>query len=178
MIPCYAEATPNRSISRWDKDGDYIRRYVPELKNFPAKYIYEPHKAPIADQKAAGVLIKGDGSESERDGLPVYPKPMFDFAERRDICLQGMKTAYELHLYGNDSRVMDGTWKKLFDDAAEGPTKGQKGGPGGLDFAEDAEGDEEVDEAPKAGSKTTPRGHKREASQTKLDFAKKRSKDS
>lgn len=150
--------------------------------NFPSKFIYEPHKAPIADQKAAGVLIKGDGNETERDGFQVYPKPMFDFSERRDICLQGMKKAYELHLYGNDSRVMDGTWKKLFDDAAEGPTKGEKGGPGGLDSAENADGNDEIGDEDGGPTVTTEspkkaqRGHKREASQTKLDFAKKRTK--
>ena len=44
-----------------------MRRYVPELKDIPKKYIYEPHKAPIADQKKAGVLIKGNGDETEKE---------------------------------------------------------------------------------------------------------------
>lgn len=175
---CYS---PVAFGKKWDKNGDYIRQYVPELKGFPAKFIFEPHKAPIVDQKKAGVLIRGNGNDSEIDGLPVYPKPMFDFAERRDVCLEGMKTAYGLKLYGNSPKVMDGTWKALFDDAAEGPTKGEKGGPGGLDHAE---GDDEEleDGAEEEKSETTPKkgrqGHKREASQTKIDFAKKRTKDS
>lgn len=40
----------------------------------PKKYIYEPHKAPIQDQKKAGVRIQGDGSEEQQDGLKLYPK--------------------------------------------------------------------------------------------------------
>lgn len=172
---CYS---PVAFGKKWDKDGDYIRKYVPELANFPAKHIYEPHKAPIADQKKAGVTIKGDGSETERDGLKVYPKPMFDFAERRDICLDGMKTAYGLKLYGNNPKVLDGTWKALFDDAAEGPTEGEKGGPGGLDTWEDAEGHEEDESADDSRKKSaaSPKkpGHKREASQSKIDFSKQK----
>ncbi len=99
-----------------------MRKYVPELKGLDKKYIYEPWKAPLADQKRAGVRIQGDG-EREEEG--VYPKPMFDFAERRTICLDGMKKAYQVGLYGDDPRVIDGTWRKLFDDDVEGPTEGK-----------------------------------------------------
>ena len=119
---CYS---PIAFPKKTDKDGDFVRHYVPELKDFPAKYIYEPWKAPIQDQRKAGCLIKGDGTTTEIDGLPAYPKPMFDFDERRKICIDGMKNAYDIHLYGNDPKVKDGSWRKLFDDAAEGPTEGK-----------------------------------------------------
>lgn len=176
---CYS---PVAFGKKWDDNGDYIRHFVPELKDLPKKFIYEPHKAPIADQKKAGVLIKGDGDwkETERDGMMVYPKPMFDFGTQRDICLAGMKNAYAVGLYGNDPKVLDGSWKQLFDDDAEGPTKGKQGGPGGLDTFDDADGTEEAEhhggdqevETPKKGGK---RGHKREGSQGTLDgkFKKK-----
>ena len=110
---------------------------MPELKNFPAKYIYEPHKAPIQDQKKAGCMIKGDHTDStydfyktfnvegaayEDDIMHQYPKPMFDFPTQREICITGMKNAYHIGLYGNDLKVIDGSWKKLFEDSAEGPT--------------------------------------------------------
>jgi cryptochrome len=98
-----------------------VKRYVPELKDLDAKYIYEPWKAPIADQKKAGVRIQGEGKE-EQEG--IYPKPMFDFNERRDACIDGMKKAYKVGLYGDDPKVIDGTWRKLFDDAGEGRTEG------------------------------------------------------
>ena len=174
---CYS---PIAFGKKWDPEGEYVRRYVPELKDVPKKFIYEPAKAPIADQKKAGVRVEGDGTEKEKDGLKLYPKPMFDFNAQREICIQGMKTAYAAGLYGNDERVLDGTWKKAFDDAGEGPTEGKEGGPGGLVTFDDADGMEEggVGTPPRgverevggAGAgEGTPRGHKREASQSTLD---------
>lgn len=106
---------------KWDKEGVFVRRYVPELANMPAKYIYEPWKAPVQGQRKAGVRIAGDGWADE---LGVYPKPMFDFAERRAICLEGMKKAYAVGLYGDDQKVIDGTWRALFPDGTERPTEG------------------------------------------------------
>ena len=119
---CYS---PISFPQKTDKNGDFVRHYVPELKDFPQKYIYEPWKSPIQDQKKAGCRITGDGTESDVDGLKVYPKPMFDFAERREICIQGMKSAYHIGLHGNDPKVKDGSWRSLFDNDAEGPTEGK-----------------------------------------------------
>ena len=121
--------------------------------------------------------MDGDGSETEKDGLKLYPKPIFDFNERRDICIQGMKSAYHIGLYGNNPKVLDGTWKELFDDDAEGPTTGAKGGPAGLS-APDGTSEDEQDHDVKSpdASKASPRGHKREHSQTKLPFGKKNKK--
>lgn len=175
---CYS---PVAFGKKWDDNGDFVRHYVPELKNLPKKYIYEPHKAPIADQKKAGVLVKGDGSSETQDGYTTYPKPMFDFNTRREICLQGMKTAYNVGLYGNNPEVLDGTWKQAFDDDAEGPTEGKDGGPGGLETWEDADGKEEL-QSPKhskgkTGGSESPaakRGHKREHSQSTLDSTLKK----
>ncbi|MCJ1355463.1 MAG: hypothetical protein MMC33_005455 [Icmadophila ericetorum] len=121
---CYS---PIAFPQKTDKNGDFVRRYVPELEDFPAKYIYEPWKAPIQDQRKAGCLIKGDGKEEEEekaDGYKIYPKPMFDFNERRAICIEGLKNAYKVKLYGNDPRVLDGTWRELFDVGDEGVAEG------------------------------------------------------
>lgn len=185
---CYSPVSFGK---KWDENGDFIRKFVPELKDVPKKYIYEPHKAPIQDQKRAGVLITGDGEETERDGMPVYPKPMFDFATQREICIQGIKQAYHVGLHGNDAKVLDGSWKKLFDDNAAGPTNGEQGGPGGTLSFEDAEGAEDGDDAPpdttnsprhgKAVSSpraTRTTAHKRDRSQGTLDgaFSKKMKK--
>ena len=107
---------------KWDKDGIFVRRYVPELEKMDKKFIYEPWKAPIAVQKKAGVTIQGDGTNVQEG---VYPRPIFDFAERRAICLDKMKKAYEVGLYGNSLKVIDGSWRELFDDSGEGPTEGK-----------------------------------------------------
>lgn len=40
-----------------DKQGEYIRKYVPVLKHFPDEYIYEPWKAPLAVQKLAKCIV-------------------------------------------------------------------------------------------------------------------------
>ena len=144
---CYS---PVAFPKKTDKSGDFVRRYVPELARFPDRFIYEPWRAPIADQKAAGCLVKGDGrgeggsfdgevgegggGDGEggsfdgelgggEGGMKIYPKPMFDFNARRGICIEGVKSAYHVNLYGDDEKVKDGSWRELFPDGAEGPTE-------------------------------------------------------
>lgn len=41
---------------------------------------------------------------------------MFDFNERRELCLAGMKHAYGVGLHGND---IDSSWKKEFGNDGE-----------------------------------------------------------
>lgn len=169
-----------------------MKRYVPELGRYPKKYVYEPWKAPIKDQKEWGCMVKGDGGDGndEDDGkgggkVKLYPKPMFDFNERRGICIAGVKNAYHVGLYGDDPKVKDGTWRKLFDDDAEGPTEGTKGPTvEGQTNAEDGEDldagnmdigiDQDEREADHVGGETkggdkTPRGGKRKRGQGTLD---------
>ena len=124
---CYS---PVAFPAKWDSEGKFVRKYVLELERFDAKYIYEPWKAPIADQKRWGCLIKGDGHCEEMDGFKCYPKPMFDFSERRKICIQAMENAYKVGLYGSDPKVLNGSWRKHFSDESEGPTQGSMGLPG------------------------------------------------
>ena len=134
---CYS---PIAFGKKWDPEGAFVRKYVPELEGLNKKYIYEPWKAPIADQRAAGVVIKGNGGENdakEENGSKVYPKPMFDFSERREVCIQGLKKAYHVGLHGDSREVLDGSWRALFPDAGEGPTEGDKGEPGGTIGSED-----------------------------------------
>lgn len=189
---CYS---PIAFPSKWDKHGEFIRHYVPELSNYSDKYIYEPWKAPIKDQKDWGCVIKGDGgwaesnfarnpgdhtdaqpsdiendtlsslhtaqhgatlpeSDSGDGAMKVYPKPMFDFPTQREICINGLKQAYHIGLFGNDPKVKDGTWRDLFGDDAEGPTEGTEGPVGAM--LGDGAGEEEgarVDGAEKVSRK-------------------------
>lgn len=120
---CYS---PIAFGKKWDPQGELVRRYCPELAHFDKKYIYEPWKAPISDQKKWKCRVTGDGDPSStKDEGQTYPKPMFDFDERRQICLDGMKNAYDVGLHGNDEQVLNGTWKELFEDE-ENPKKRQK----------------------------------------------------
>lgn len=152
---CYS---PIAFPQKWDKEGNFVRKFVPELEKFPHKYIYEPWKAPIADQKKWGCVVKGDGSETEIDGKKAYPKPMFDFPTQREICIQGVKNAYHVGLHGNDPKVLDGTWRKLFEDSAEGPTEGSEGPPGAMVEHEEANGHEENEVPEPPRPKTSKRG--------------------
>ncbi|KAI0050888.1 DNA photolyase [Auriscalpium vulgare] len=116
---CYS---PVAFGKKWDPHGAFVRRYVPELRGFADKWIYEPHLAPEAEQRKAGCFIRDleDGGllplKTQAAGQVYYPSPMFDFAERRDFCLAQMKKAYQVGLHGDDPRVRDGTAKaELFE---------------------------------------------------------------
>ena len=150
---CYS---PIAFPRKWDKEGKFVKHWIPELAKVPDKYIYEPWKAPIQDLKKAGVILKHGAELDEKEGeLKAYPKPMFDFNDRRQICIDGLKKAYNIGLYGNDVKVLDGSWRELFDDDAEGPTKGKKGGPGGtVEDHEEATGEEEFQDPQDKGDKS------------------------
>ncbi|KAI5928524.1 DNA photolyase [Camillea tinctor] len=137
---CYSPVTFGQ---KWDRNGDYVRRWVPELERLDAKFIYEPWKASQAALDKAGVVIRGDGEEGgESEGnKKTYPEPMFDFGERRKVCIAAMKTAYSIGLYGDDERVKDGTWRALFEKAGETEMEGVDGSENDDDgaHADDAE---------------------------------------
>ncbi|KAK0142484.1 Cryptochrome-1 [Merluccius polli] len=69
---------------RTDPNGDYIRRYLPILRGFPAKYIYDPWNAPESVQKAAKCIV----------GVH-YPKPMVNHAEASRLNIERMKQIYQ-----------------------------------------------------------------------------------
>ncbi|KAL6692758.1 putative photolyase class 1 [Trichoderma pleuroticola] len=117
---CYS---PVSFGQKWDKNGELIRKWVPELSRVKEKYIYEPWKMPLSDQKEAGVRVTGDGLSEHQQG--TYPKPMFDFNERRGICMAAMKNAYAVGLYGNDDKVLDGSWRTLFPSPDEAEVMGE-----------------------------------------------------
>ncbi|KAE8896739.1 Cryptochrome-2 [Phytophthora fragariae] len=74
---------------KWDPEGNFIKKYIPALKKFPAKYIYEPWKAPMTLQHAAGCRIGKD-----------YPSPIVDHKVAMGRCLEGMKRSYGNGQYG------------------------------------------------------------------------------
>jgi len=67
-----------------DKNGDYVRKYLPVLKKFPSEYIYEPWRAPLAVQKAAGCVIGVD-----------YPKRIVNHDVIHKENLGKMKQVYD-----------------------------------------------------------------------------------
>jgi len=41
----------------FDKDGNFIKMWCPELKNVPNDYIHDPWNMPIALQKSTGIIL-------------------------------------------------------------------------------------------------------------------------
>ena len=173
--------------AKWDPNGAFVRRYVPELNGYDKKYIYEPSKAPIGVQKKAGCLVRGDGKwpgkdedatkgqqEEVDDGLKSYPRPMFDFAQRRDFCIKAMKDAYRIGLHGDDPRVLDGSWRESFANTIQDPI-GHGDNDGNNGFSDKGSQESEVTRSSRrTGRKTI--GGKREAGQITLDSVVKKSK--
>ena len=70
--PWFRIFNPVTQSERFDPQGRFIRRYVPELKNVPDRYIHAPWCMSAAEQSARGVLIGRD-----------YPAPRVDHAAAR-----------------------------------------------------------------------------------------------
>lgn len=62
----------------------HSRRYLPVLRDFPAKFIYDPWNAPEDVQSAAGCVIGVD-----------YPKPMVNHAEASRLNIERMRQIYQ-----------------------------------------------------------------------------------
>jgi deoxyribodipyrimidine photo-lyase len=84
---CGADAAPYFRVfnpilqgAKFDPDGAYVRRWVPELDRLPTKFIHEPWEAPM-DVLAEAALILG------RD----YPQPIVDHGEARAAALAAFK---------------------------------------------------------------------------------------
>ena len=85
---CGADAAPYFRIfnpvtqgQKFDPEGEYIARYMPELAELPAKYRHEPWLADAAALEAAGVVLG-----------KTYPKRIVDHAEARNAALAAYET--------------------------------------------------------------------------------------
>lgn len=78
--PYFRIFNPVLQGEKFDPEGDYVRRYVPELSGLDTKYIHKPWEAPPAKLEAAGIVL-GDS----------YPRPIVDHREARQRALD----AYE-----------------------------------------------------------------------------------
>lgn len=85
--------SPVSFARKYDKTGAYVRKYLPQLRNMPDAYIYEPHKAPAAVQRKAGCVIGTD-----------YPAPIVDHAAASKDCKDRMSRAYAAHKAAAEKR--------------------------------------------------------------------------
>jgi deoxyribodipyrimidine photo-lyase len=74
--PYFRIFNPALQGARFDPEGEYVRRWVPELAGLPARYTHRPWAAPAEVLLAAGVRL-GDN----------YPHQLIDHAEARQRAL-------------------------------------------------------------------------------------------
>jgi len=78
--PFFRIFNPTLQGTKFDPEGAYVRRWVPELSGLDARYIHRPWEAPEAVLQAAGVRLGSD-----------YPQPMVDHAEARAAALDAFR---------------------------------------------------------------------------------------
>lgn len=84
---CGADAAPYFRIfnpilqgAKFDPEGGYVRRWVPELAKLPARHIHQPWDAPLDVLAEAGLTLGAN-----------YPHPIVDHAEARAGALAAFK---------------------------------------------------------------------------------------
>jgi deoxyribodipyrimidine photo-lyase len=76
--------SPERHQERFDPDGRYVRRWVPELRGVPDSFLSRPWTMPPEVQREAGCVIGRD-----------YPGPMVDRSVTREIAFERYRAAVE-----------------------------------------------------------------------------------
>ncbi|WP_244490276.1 deoxyribodipyrimidine photo-lyase [Rhizobium sp. Root483D2] len=74
--PFFRVFNPILQGEKFDPDGIYVKTFVPELRDLPAKFVHRPFEAPEAVLKTAGVTLG-----------KTYPQPLVDHAKARDRAL-------------------------------------------------------------------------------------------
>ena len=74
--PYFRIFNPASQSRRFDPQGTYVKRWVPELANCPASAIHEPHLAKPAVLANAGIVLD-----------TTYPRPLVERSAARAACL-------------------------------------------------------------------------------------------
>jgi len=85
---CGADAAPYFRIfnpitqgETFDPDGEYVRRWVPELKDLSNRWIHQPWNAPVEELEDANI-----------EPGNTYPKPIVDHQQARKEALEALDT--------------------------------------------------------------------------------------
>ena len=78
--PFFRIFNPVKQGEKYDPEGKYIIRYIPQLATLPKKYIHRPWLAPKDVLASAKIKI---GSN--------YPKPIVDFTISREAALDAFR---------------------------------------------------------------------------------------
>lgn len=74
---------------KFDPDGDYVRKWIPELAMVPNEYLHAPWEAPPLDLAAANVTLGRD-----------YPYPMISHSDGRQRALDAYAAYKDVSLWG------------------------------------------------------------------------------
>lgn len=78
--PYFRIFNPITQGEKFDSDGHYTRKFVPELQKLPNKYLFKPWEASEKILKDAGVILGVN-----------YPKPIVDLVASRNKALEAYK---------------------------------------------------------------------------------------
>jgi deoxyribodipyrimidine photo-lyase len=70
--PFFRIFNPILQGEKFDKDGEYVKHYCPELRKLPNKFIHKPWEAPAEILRACDVVLG-----------KTYPKPIVDLKVSR-----------------------------------------------------------------------------------------------
>eukprot|EP00929_Paragymnodinium_shiwhaense_P077739 TRINITY_DN40087_c0_g1_i1.p1 TRINITY_DN40087_c0_g1~~TRINITY_DN40087_c0_g1_i1.p1 ORF type:complete len:601 (+),score=87.14 TRINITY_DN40087_c0_g1_i1:51-1853(+) len=115
---------PKSSLNA-EQTGEFVKHFVPELKNMPAKYIYKPWTAPVAVQKSANCIVGKD-----------YPSPIVDHSTVREENIARFKAALDMLSNGKAAALPEkfgaqtqdpGAMKSLYSGGSAAIAAGAKG---------------------------------------------------
>lgn len=75
--PYFRIFNPVLQGKKFDTEGEYTRRFVPELSKLPKKFLFTPWEAPEAILKEVGIILG-----------KTYPSPIIDLQQSREKALQ------------------------------------------------------------------------------------------
>ena len=78
--PYFRVFNPTLQGKKFDPQGEYVRKWVPELARVSTKWIHEPWNAPADELTASGVKLGSD-----------YPAPIVDHSEARGRALDAFQ---------------------------------------------------------------------------------------
>jgi deoxyribodipyrimidine photo-lyase len=84
--PYFRIFNPTLQAKKFDPEGAYVRRWVPELARVPLGFVHEPAAMSALEQQAAGCVIGRD-----------YPAPIVDRAASRARALAAYAAARQRH---------------------------------------------------------------------------------
>ncbi|MER3417209.1 MAG: deoxyribodipyrimidine photolyase [Gemmataceae bacterium] len=79
-VPYFRIFNPVRQGERFDPNGDYVRRWVPELARLPIRWLHRPWEAPASVLREAGIEL----------GV-TYPRPIVDHSLARQRALEALQ---------------------------------------------------------------------------------------